>query len=118
MVKIKDEPKERVAELNKKKNSLHNCGSIDHYANHFPQAKKKGDVIEPLPEEQTPREDFESDSKGYSILEHSDDDQDPQEEFLVDYQEETPLENVNFVYEKLDNSNNVKSTITVLSRKR
>ncbi|MBW0477798.1 hypothetical protein O181_017513 [Austropuccinia psidii MF-1] len=31
-VEFKDKPKERVAEMPKKKNSCHNCGSTDHYA--------------------------------------------------------------------------------------
>ncbi|MBW0521261.1 hypothetical protein O181_060976 [Austropuccinia psidii MF-1] len=40
-VEFKDTPKERVAEVAKKKNSCHNCGSADHYANNCPKAKKK-----------------------------------------------------------------------------
>ncbi|MBW0474995.1 hypothetical protein O181_014710 [Austropuccinia psidii MF-1] len=40
-VDIKDKPIERVAEVIKKKNSCHNCGSTDHYANNCPKAKKK-----------------------------------------------------------------------------
>ncbi|MBW0526217.1 hypothetical protein O181_065932 [Austropuccinia psidii MF-1] len=35
-VELKDKPKERVAEIAKKKNSCHNCGSTDHYANNCP----------------------------------------------------------------------------------
>ncbi|MBW0592732.1 hypothetical protein O181_132447 [Austropuccinia psidii MF-1] len=31
-VEFKDKPRERVAEVAKKKNSCHNCGSTDHYA--------------------------------------------------------------------------------------
>ncbi|MBW0591864.1 hypothetical protein O181_131579 [Austropuccinia psidii MF-1] len=38
-VELKDKPKERVAEVEKKKNSCHNCGSTDHYANNCPKAK-------------------------------------------------------------------------------
>ncbi|MBW0542540.1 hypothetical protein O181_082255 [Austropuccinia psidii MF-1] len=38
---LKDKPKERVAEMAKKKNSCHNCGSTDHYSNNCPKAKKK-----------------------------------------------------------------------------
>ncbi|MBW0587739.1 hypothetical protein O181_127454 [Austropuccinia psidii MF-1] len=38
-VEFKGKPKERVAEGAKKK-TCHNCGSIDHYANNFPKAKK------------------------------------------------------------------------------
>ncbi|MBW0557130.1 hypothetical protein O181_096845 [Austropuccinia psidii MF-1] len=45
-VEFKDKPKERVAEVAKKKNSCHNCGSTDHYANNCPQAKKKVYAIE------------------------------------------------------------------------
>ncbi|MBW0558803.1 hypothetical protein O181_098518 [Austropuccinia psidii MF-1] len=67
-VELKDKPKERVAEVAKKKNSCHNF------------------------EEESPTEDSESDSIGDVIREQSDDDQDPREEFLVEYQEETPLE--------------------------
>ncbi|MBW0551084.1 hypothetical protein O181_090799 [Austropuccinia psidii MF-1] len=40
-VGFRDKFRERVAEVAKKKNSCHNCGSIDHYANNFPNAKKK-----------------------------------------------------------------------------
>ncbi|MBW0593821.1 hypothetical protein O181_133536 [Austropuccinia psidii MF-1] len=91
-VEFKDKPKERVAEVAKKRNSCHNCGSTDHYANNCPKAKKKVYAIEKVPEEESPTEDSESDSMGDAIREPSDDDQDPREEFLVEYQEETPLE--------------------------
>ncbi|MBW0511201.1 hypothetical protein O181_050916 [Austropuccinia psidii MF-1] len=36
-----DKPRERVAEVAKKKNSCHKFGSTDHYANNFPNSKKK-----------------------------------------------------------------------------
>ncbi|MBW0587610.1 hypothetical protein O181_127325 [Austropuccinia psidii MF-1] len=91
-VEFKDKPKERVAEVERKKNSCHNCGSTDHYANNFPKAKKKVYAIEKVPEEESPTEDSESDSMGDAIREPSDGDQDQREEFLVEYQEETPLE--------------------------
>ncbi|MBW0508187.1 hypothetical protein O181_047902 [Austropuccinia psidii MF-1] len=78
--------------MEKKKNSCHNCGSTDHYANNCPKAKKKIYAIEKVPEEESPTEDSESDSMGDAIREQSYDDQDPREEFLVEYQEETPLE--------------------------
>ncbi|MBW0549912.1 hypothetical protein O181_089627 [Austropuccinia psidii MF-1] len=90
-VDIKDKSTERVAGVNKKKNSCHNCGSTDHYANSFLQAKKKFYVIEQVPEEEFPKADSESASIGDAIREHSDDDQDPNEEFLVEHQEETQL---------------------------
>ncbi|MBW0553858.1 hypothetical protein O181_093573 [Austropuccinia psidii MF-1] len=45
-VEIKDKPKERVAEMARKKNSCHNCGSTDHYANNCPKAKKNVYAIE------------------------------------------------------------------------
>ncbi|MBW0593659.1 hypothetical protein O181_133374, partial [Austropuccinia psidii MF-1] len=91
-VEFKDKPRERGAEVAKKKNSCHNCGSTDHYANNCPKAKKKVYAIKKVPEEKSPIEDSESDSMGDSIREPSDDGQDPREEFLVEYQEETPLE--------------------------
>ncbi|MBW0584667.1 hypothetical protein O181_124382 [Austropuccinia psidii MF-1] len=91
-VEFKDKPRERVAEVAKKKNSCHNCGSTDHYANNCPKSKKKVYAIEKIPEEEPPTEDFDSDSMGDAIREPSEDDQDPREEFLVEYQEETPLE--------------------------
>ncbi|MBW0558204.1 hypothetical protein O181_097919 [Austropuccinia psidii MF-1] len=91
-VEFKDRPRERVAEVAKKKNSCHNCGSTDHYATNCPKAKKKVYAIEKVPVEDSPTEDSESDSMGDAIREHSDDDQDPREDFLVEYQEETPLE--------------------------
>ncbi|MBW0574370.1 hypothetical protein O181_114085 [Austropuccinia psidii MF-1] len=91
-VEFKDKSKERVAEVAKKRNSCHNCGSTDHYANNCPKAKKKVYAIEKVPEEESPTEDSESDSMGDAIREQSDDEQDPREEFLVEYQGETPLE--------------------------
>ncbi|MBW0562244.1 hypothetical protein O181_101959 [Austropuccinia psidii MF-1] len=91
-VEFEDKPRERVAEVAKKNNSCHNCGSTDHYAKNCPKAKKKVYAIEKVPEEESPTEDSDSDSMGDSIKKQSDDDQDPREEFLVEYQEETPLE--------------------------
>ncbi|MBW0593574.1 hypothetical protein O181_133289 [Austropuccinia psidii MF-1] len=91
-VELKEKPKEIVAEVAKRSNSCHNCGSTDHYAKNCPKAKKKVYANEKVPEEESPTEDYESDSMGYAIRELSDDDQDPREEFLVEYQEETPLE--------------------------
>ncbi|MBW0500853.1 hypothetical protein O181_040568 [Austropuccinia psidii MF-1] len=91
-VEFKDKPRERVGEVSKKKNSCHNCGSTDHYSNNCPNAKKKVYAIEKVPEEESPTEDYESDSMGNSIREQSDEEQDPREEFLMEYQEETPLE--------------------------
>ncbi|MBW0549228.1 hypothetical protein O181_088943 [Austropuccinia psidii MF-1] len=91
-VEFKDKPRERVEEVAKKKNSCHNCGLTDHYANNCPKAKRKVYAIEKVPEEETPTEDSESDSMGDAIREPSDNDQDPREEFLVEYQEETSLE--------------------------
>ncbi|MBW0571013.1 hypothetical protein O181_110728 [Austropuccinia psidii MF-1] len=40
-VEFKDKPKERVAEVANNKDSCHNCGSTDHYANNCPKAIKK-----------------------------------------------------------------------------
>ncbi|MBW0551362.1 hypothetical protein O181_091077 [Austropuccinia psidii MF-1] len=89
---FRDKPRERVAEVAKKKNSFHNCGSTDHYANSSPKAIKKVYAIEKVPEEQSPTGDSDSDSMGDAIREQADADQDPREEFLVEYQEETALE--------------------------
>ncbi|MBW0523658.1 hypothetical protein O181_063373 [Austropuccinia psidii MF-1] len=50
-VEFKDKPRERVAEVAKKKSSCHNCGSTDHYANNCPKEKKKVYAIEKVPEE-------------------------------------------------------------------
>ncbi|MBW0590329.1 hypothetical protein O181_130044 [Austropuccinia psidii MF-1] len=91
-VEFKDKPNESVAEVAKKRDSCHSCGSTDHYANNCPKAKKKVYAIENVPEEESPTEDSESDSMGDAIREPFDDDQDPREEFLVEYQEETPQE--------------------------
>ncbi|MBW0479713.1 hypothetical protein O181_019428 [Austropuccinia psidii MF-1] len=91
-VEFKEKHRERVAEVRKKKNSCHNCGSTDHYYNNCPKAKKKVYAIENVPEEESPKEDSESDSMGDSIRGQSDEEQDPRVEFLVEYQEETPLE--------------------------
>ncbi|MBW0490829.1 hypothetical protein O181_030544 [Austropuccinia psidii MF-1] len=90
-VSFKDKPKEKVAEFTKKKNSCHNCGSTDHYANSCLKAKKKVYAIEKVTEEESPTEDSESDSMGDANREKSDEDQDPREEILVEYQEETQL---------------------------
>ncbi|MBW0466241.1 hypothetical protein O181_005956 [Austropuccinia psidii MF-1] len=92
IVQFKDKPRERVAEVTKKKNSCHNFGSTDHYTNNCPKAKKKVYAIEKVPDEEFPTEDSESDSMGDSIREQLDEEKDPREEFLVQYQEETPLE--------------------------
>ncbi|MBW0564486.1 hypothetical protein O181_104201 [Austropuccinia psidii MF-1] len=89
---FKDKPRERVAEVAKKKHSCHNCGSADHYANKCSKEKQKVCAIAKVPEEESPTEDSDSNSMGDAIQEQSDDDQDPREEFLVEYQEETPLE--------------------------
>ncbi|MBW0557193.1 hypothetical protein O181_096908 [Austropuccinia psidii MF-1] len=78
-VEFQDKPRERVAEVEKKKNSCHNCGSTDHYANNCPKAKKKFYAIEKVPEEEFPTEDSESYSMGHAIREQSDDNQDPRE---------------------------------------
>ncbi|MBW0479760.1 hypothetical protein O181_019475 [Austropuccinia psidii MF-1] len=86
-VEIKDKPRERVAEVAKKKDFCHNCGSTDHYDNNCPKAKKNVYAIEKVPEEESPTAYSESDSMGDAIREQSDDDQDPREEFLVEYQE-------------------------------
>ncbi|MBW0583329.1 hypothetical protein O181_123044 [Austropuccinia psidii MF-1] len=91
-VEFKDKTRERVAEVEKKKDSCHNCGSTDHYSNKDPKAKKKVYSIEKVPEEESSTEDSESDSMGDAIREQSDDDQNPREEFLVEYQKESPLE--------------------------
>ncbi|MBW0564764.1 hypothetical protein O181_104479 [Austropuccinia psidii MF-1] len=78
-VEFKDKPGERVAEVAKKKNSCHNCGSTYHYANNCPKEKKKVYAIEKVPEEESPTEDSDSESMGNSIRKQSDDDQDPRE---------------------------------------
>ncbi|MBW0560791.1 hypothetical protein O181_100506 [Austropuccinia psidii MF-1] len=57
-VVFKDKPKERVAEVTKKKNSCHNCGSTDHYANNCPKEKKEVFAIEKVPEEESQTEDY------------------------------------------------------------
>ncbi|MBW0467098.1 hypothetical protein O181_006813 [Austropuccinia psidii MF-1] len=73
-VQFKDKPKEKVAELAKKRNSCHNCGSTDHYANNCPKENKKVYAIEKVPEEESSTEDSESDSMGNAIREPSDGD--------------------------------------------
>ncbi|MBW0524806.1 hypothetical protein O181_064521 [Austropuccinia psidii MF-1] len=91
-VEFKEKPRERVAEVTKKKNFCHNCGSTDHYTNNCPKEKKKVYAIEKVPEEESLKEDSDSDSMGPAIREQSDEEKDPIDEFLVEYQEETPLE--------------------------
>ncbi|MBW0496805.1 hypothetical protein O181_036520 [Austropuccinia psidii MF-1] len=91
-VDFNHKPRQRVAEVEKNKNSCHNFGSTDHYANNCSKAKKKVYAIETVPEGEFPTEDSDSDSMGYAIREQSDDGQYPREEFLVEYQEKTSLE--------------------------
>ncbi|MBW0559654.1 hypothetical protein O181_099369 [Austropuccinia psidii MF-1] len=91
MITQMNKPKERVAEVTKKKNSYHNCGATDHYANNCPKAKKKVYAIEKVQEEESTTEDSDSDSMGDAIREQSDEEKDAREEFLVEYQEESPL---------------------------
>ncbi|MBW0508974.1 hypothetical protein O181_048689 [Austropuccinia psidii MF-1] len=71
-VEFNDKPRERVAEVTKKRNSCHNCGLTDHYSNNFPNAKKRVYSIEKVTEEDSPIEDSESESMGDSIREQSD----------------------------------------------
>ncbi|MBW0482533.1 hypothetical protein O181_022248 [Austropuccinia psidii MF-1] len=104
-----DKPRERVGDVAKKKNSCHNCGPGDHYANNCPKAKKKVYDIEKVPEEESSTEDSESDSMGDAIREQCDEEQDPREGFLVEYQEETPLEIHDIHHKKtvfIDNAQN------------
>ncbi|MBW0512202.1 hypothetical protein O181_051917 [Austropuccinia psidii MF-1] len=75
-----------MVEVTKKKNTCHNCGSTDHYANSFPKGKKKVYAIEQVQKEKAPTEDSESESMGDALREQSDDDQDQREECLVEYQ--------------------------------
>ncbi|MBW0554584.1 hypothetical protein O181_094299 [Austropuccinia psidii MF-1] len=60
-IEYKDKPRERMAEVTKKKNSCHNCGSTDHYSNNCPKEKKKVYSNKKVPEEEYPTEDCESD---------------------------------------------------------
>ncbi|MBW0509133.1 hypothetical protein O181_048848 [Austropuccinia psidii MF-1] len=76
-VEFKDKPKERLAEVEEKKNSCHNCGSTDHYTNNCRKAKKKVYAIEKVPEEESPTEDSDSDSMGDAIREQSYEEKDP-----------------------------------------
>ncbi|MBW0476032.1 hypothetical protein O181_015747 [Austropuccinia psidii MF-1] len=91
-VQIKDKPREGLAEVTKQKNSCQNFGSTDHFANNCPKAKKEVYALEQVLEEESPTENFESESRGDAIREKSDENQDPREECLVEYQEEIPLE--------------------------
>ncbi|MBW0498116.1 hypothetical protein O181_037831 [Austropuccinia psidii MF-1] len=51
----KDKPKGKMADVTKKKNTCHNCGSKDHYAKNSPKKKKKLYPIEQLTEEGSPK---------------------------------------------------------------
>ncbi|MBW0536463.1 hypothetical protein O181_076178 [Austropuccinia psidii MF-1] len=68
-VEFKDKPKEKMADVTKKKNTCRNFGSTDHYSNICPKAKKKVYAIEKVPEEESPTEDSESESMGDAIRE-------------------------------------------------
>ncbi|MBW0470317.1 hypothetical protein O181_010032 [Austropuccinia psidii MF-1] len=76
-VELKENPREMVEEVAKKKNCCNNCGSTDYYSNNCPKAKKEVYAIEKFPEEESPTEDSDSDSMGDSIREQSDEEQDP-----------------------------------------
>ncbi|MBW0462957.1 hypothetical protein O181_002672 [Austropuccinia psidii MF-1] len=78
-VEFQDKPIEKVPDVTKKKDSCHNCGSTDHYSNHFPNAGKKVYAIEKFPEEESPTKDSESESMGDAIREKSDEEQNPRE---------------------------------------
>ncbi|MBW0465566.1 hypothetical protein O181_005281 [Austropuccinia psidii MF-1] len=56
-VEFKDKPRGRVAEVAKRKNYCHSCGSKDHYSNNSPKAKKKVFAIDKVPEQESPTED-------------------------------------------------------------
>ncbi|MBW0528123.1 hypothetical protein O181_067838 [Austropuccinia psidii MF-1] len=58
-VEFKDKPRERVAEVTKKRDSCYNCGSTDHYSNNCSKAKKKSYAIGEVPEDESPTEDSE-----------------------------------------------------------
>ncbi|MBW0496467.1 hypothetical protein O181_036182 [Austropuccinia psidii MF-1] len=90
-VEFKDNPREKLAEVTKKKSSCHNFSSTDHYSNNCPKAKRKVYAIEKVPEEESPTENSESDFMGDAIREQSDEGQDPREEFIVECQVETSL---------------------------
>ncbi|MBW0506286.1 hypothetical protein O181_046001 [Austropuccinia psidii MF-1] len=66
-VDFKEKPKETMEEVTKKKNTCHNGGSTDHYANNCPKFKKKVYAIEKVLEEESPTEDSESGSMGDAI---------------------------------------------------
>ncbi|MBW0537956.1 hypothetical protein O181_077671 [Austropuccinia psidii MF-1] len=61
-----------MAEVAKKKNTSHNFGLTDHYANNCPKSKKNVYSIEQFPEEESPTEDSESDCMGDAIRKQSD----------------------------------------------
>ncbi|MBW0578747.1 hypothetical protein O181_118462 [Austropuccinia psidii MF-1] len=61
--------------------------------------RKKFYSIEQVPEEESPKEDSESDSMVISIREHSDDYKEPREELLVEYQEEKKTRNPGYTVE-------------------
>ncbi|MBW0464432.1 hypothetical protein O181_004147 [Austropuccinia psidii MF-1] len=82
-VEFKDKFTERVGEVTEKRNSCHNGGSTENYANNCPKAKKEVYVIEKFPEEEFYTEDSESDSMQDAIREQFDEEQEPREEFLV-----------------------------------
>ncbi|MBW0487146.1 hypothetical protein O181_026861 [Austropuccinia psidii MF-1] len=52
-VDFKDKPKEKMAEVTKKKNTCLDCGSTGHYTNNFPKAKKKVYAIEKVLDQRT-----------------------------------------------------------------
>ncbi|MBW0484657.1 hypothetical protein O181_024372 [Austropuccinia psidii MF-1] len=56
-VEFKNKPKDKMAEVTKRKNRCHDCGSTYHYSNNCPKEKKKVYAIEKVPEEEYPIED-------------------------------------------------------------
>ncbi|MBW0503773.1 hypothetical protein O181_043488 [Austropuccinia psidii MF-1] len=66
---LQRQTEEKMEEVIKKKNTLHNLGLTDHYANNCPKAKKKFYSIEQFSEEESPTEESESASMGDAMRE-------------------------------------------------
>ncbi|MBW0465610.1 hypothetical protein O181_005325 [Austropuccinia psidii MF-1] len=91
-VEFKNKPRERMAEVAKKKKFFSQLWFNRPLCQQLSKGKEKGYSIEKVSGEESPQEYYDPDSMGDAIREPCDDDQDPREELLVEDQEETPPE--------------------------
>ena len=75
-------------EAPRRRNTCHNCGSPDHYANNCPKGKKKIFAIEEESVEEHMEYKSDSDSMGNGLRQDSDSGSEPIEQYLLEYEDE------------------------------